>query len=79
MADVCDVLYVILTEIPHEVLSRLRNGIITAEAIADPVRARETWGLLPEHQAMTAGLVNEPAPLPPGVITRNPSLHPPAQ
>lgn len=82
IADVCDVIYVILTEIPHETLVRLRDGLTTAEALIDPVRARETWGLLPEHQAMSAGLQDAPPaegqPLPPGVITRNPSLHPPA-
>jgi hypothetical protein len=78
IADACDVIYVILTEIPHDTLVALRNGLTTAEAIVDPVRARETWGLLPEHQAMSAGLMTQPPrtdEVPDGVVTRNPSLH----
>ena len=60
IGDACDVIYVILTELPHEVLVKLRDGLTTAEAALDPVRARETWGLLPEHQAMAAGLTELP-------------------
>lgn len=80
ISDACDVIYVILTELPHETLVKLRDGMTTAEALIDPVRARETWGMLPDHQAMSGGL-EAPAPtqgaqVPPGVVTRNPSLHP---
>jgi hypothetical protein len=74
-------MYVILTELPHETLVKLRDGMTTAEALIDPVRARETWGILPEHQAMSSGLTAPPpatgVEVPPGVVTRNPSLHPP--
>lgn len=79
IADACDVIYVILTEIPHEVLAKLRDGLTTAEAVIDPVRARETWGITPEHQAMSAGLMTEPPAqgVPNDVVTRNPSLHRP--
>jgi hypothetical protein len=76
IADTLDVLYVILTEIPHEVLTKLRDGLVTAEAIADPQRARETWGLTADHQAMSAGLLQPEDRVPEGAITTNPSLRP---
>ena len=57
----CDAVYATLAEAPHEVLERLRDRMVVAEATADPVRARETWGLLPDHVAM-AGSVTEQAP-----------------
>jgi hypothetical protein len=40
-----------LAEMPAETLEKLTEKMITAEAQADPVGARKTWGLLPEHQA----------------------------
>lgn len=83
IADAYDVIYVILTEIPSETLTKLRNGLTTAEALIDPERARETWGLEPDHLAMSAGLEKAPPEagqeVPAGVVTRNPSLHPPRQ
>jgi hypothetical protein len=80
LADALDLIYVILTEIPHEVLTCLRDGLTTAEAMIDPEGARATWGLLPDHQDMSRGLVGGEVPaqgaaVPEGAVTRNPSLH----
>lgn len=59
----CDAVYAILAEAPHEVLERLRDRMVVAEATADPERARATWGLLPDHVAMAGSLTDQPAPL----------------
>lgn len=70
VADWCDVVHVILTEVPHDRLKALRDGFTTADAVVDPKRARETWGLLPEHVAMAGALESAdiadavPAPTP---------------
>ena len=58
----CDAVYAILAEAPHGVLERLRDRMVVAEATADPERARETWGLLPDHQAMAGTLADAPPP-----------------
>lgn len=59
--DWCDVVHVLLTEIPRDRLVRIRDAFTTADAIADPDRARETWGALPEHVAMAGPLEEDPA------------------
>lgn len=81
VGDWCDAVYAILTEVPHETLTRLRDRMTTAEALIDPVKARETWGLDPDHVAM-AGTLESTAPadvkpvLPDGVppVGHNPSI-----
>jgi hypothetical protein len=54
--------YAILADAPHEVLEKLRDRMVVAEATADPERARATWGLLPDHQAMAGNLADAPPP-----------------
>lgn len=70
MSDWCDAVYAILAEVPHDVLTRLRDRMTTVEAIIDPVRARETWGQTADHVAMAGTLETDgpaetrPAPRP---------------
>jgi hypothetical protein len=46
----CDAVWSILIDAPFERLEKFQDSLVVQEAIADPERARETWGLLPEHQ-----------------------------
>jgi hypothetical protein len=45
-----DAVYASIADAPHEVLERLETHLVTTSALADPQGARDTWGLLPEHQ-----------------------------
>jgi hypothetical protein len=38
---------------PSDVLEKLEDHLVINAALADPEGARETWGLLPEHQIRT--------------------------
>lgn len=51
-----DAVYTIWVDAPHELLQKVMKQLITQEARIDPERARETWGLRPEHQATSRGL-----------------------
>lgn len=48
--------YAAWADAPHEVLQKAMREFTIREAKIDPVRARKTWGLRPEHQAMSRGL-----------------------
>lgn len=54
--DWMDVMYAIVPEIPSDQLKALRDSMTTSEAIIDPKRARETWGLSEDHLAMSGTL-----------------------
>lgn len=51
-----DAIYATWADAPHEVLEKALKQTIIQEARIDPERARETWGLRPEHQATSRGL-----------------------
>ena len=53
-------MYAMVPEIPDESLRKLRDAMTTAEAMIDPKRARETWGLTEDHQAMSGTLDRAP-------------------
>jgi hypothetical protein len=63
----CDAVWAILAEAPADVLDKLADHFAINEAARDPERARETWGLLPEHQAGAAKAESAPPPMPGGV------------
>jgi hypothetical protein len=48
-----DAVYASVATAPHDVLEKLEDQLVINAALADPVGARETWGLLPEHQIHT--------------------------
>lgn len=50
-----DAVYAAWAEAPHEVLQKAVKLFSVLEARIDPERARETWGLRPEHQADSRG------------------------
>lgn len=52
-ADWLDAVYASLVTAPHDVLVKLEDSLVVNAALADPEGARETWGLLPEHQIHT--------------------------
>lgn len=54
--DWMDAMYAIVPEIPDEKLRKLRDAMTTSEALIDPKRARETWGLAEDHVAMSGVL-----------------------
>lgn len=47
----CAAVWAIVVEAPHEAIQKITDQLIVSEAVRDPERARETWGVLPEHQA----------------------------
>jgi len=49
-------------EAPHEVLEKLQQKMIMAAVAIDPKTARETWGMLPEHQAIAMKPTPPPRP-----------------
>lgn len=51
LATYLDVLYAIVMEAPHTALEKTYDQIVIQAARMNP--DRETWGLLPEHQALT--------------------------
>jgi hypothetical protein len=65
LSDWCDAVWAILAEAPGERLEKLLDHFITLEAMIDPVRARETWGLLPEHTAKAGALEKADPVIPP--------------
>jgi len=54
-----DAVYAAFLEAPHEVLEKAAKQLAIEEAKIDPERARATWGLRPEHQAMSKGIGNQ--------------------
>lgn len=54
-----DAAYAAWADAPHEVLQKAMKHFIVQEAKLDPERARATWGLRPEHQALNKGLGQE--------------------
>lgn len=48
--------YAAWADAPHEVLQKAMREFAVQEAKLDPARARKTWGLRPEHRAMSRGL-----------------------
>lgn len=42
-----------LATTPVDVMKQLNKQLIVAEVQADPERARESWGMRPEHQVTT--------------------------
>ena len=58
----CDAAWSILVDAPFEQLQKIQERLIIQEAIADPEKARETWGLLPEHQRGAVKAQDEPPP-----------------
>lgn len=51
--DWLDAVYASLVTAPTDVLVKLEDSLVVNAALADPEGARETWGLLPEHQIHT--------------------------
>lgn len=49
-----DIVWVILTEIPHETIEKLVESVQKAEALIDPVGTRKTWGQTEEQLDMAA-------------------------
>lgn len=49
-----DALYAIVADAPHDVLKELAKNLTIAGARIAP--DRDTWGLLPEHQALQGAL-----------------------
>jgi hypothetical protein len=66
----CDAVWAILVDAPTDRLKSISDHLIVAEAMANPDAARETWGMLPEHQrgAMAAETMQIPD-MPSGVPT----------
>lgn len=60
-SDYLDALYAIVADAPHDVLKELAKQITIAGAKLAP--DRDTWGLLPEHQAL-AGAMKPAAEIP---------------
>lgn len=50
-----DAVYAVLMNAPHETLSKMNDKIVLLSARIRP--DRETWGLLPEHQAQMRRVV----------------------
>lgn len=53
LSDWLDAVYASLVGAPFDVLERLEDNLVINAALADPEGARESWGLLPEHQIHT--------------------------
>lgn len=51
-----DAVYATWADAPHKLLTEAMKQLSIQEAKLDPERARETWGLRPEHQAVSRGL-----------------------
>ena len=51
-----DAVYTAWADAPHELLKAAMKQLVIQEARIDPERARATWGLRPEHQALNKGL-----------------------
>lgn len=49
-----DAVYAIVADAPHEVIKEMYKQITLAGARIAP--DRDTWGLLPEHQAIAGGM-----------------------
>jgi hypothetical protein len=53
-----DAVYAVYLNAPHELLEKAHKQMVIGAARLRP--DRETWGLLPEHQALGRGLVKGP-------------------
>ncbi len=62
IATYCDAVWSILVDAPFDRLEKIQDSLVVQEAVADPERARETWGLLPEHQRGAAKAQDAPPP-----------------
>ena len=51
-----DAVYAAWADAPHKLLQEAMKQLSIQEARIDPERARATWGLRPEHQALSKGL-----------------------
>jgi hypothetical protein len=59
-----DAVWAAYMDAPHQVLEKAQAQMIKAMARARPEEARETWGLRPEHRAMTGQLDSGPGAAP---------------
>lgn len=50
LPDWLDAIHATLASAPHDVLKSLNDQFVVNAVMADPKGARETWGVLPEHQ-----------------------------
>lgn len=50
-----DAVYAAWADAPHQLLREAMKQLAIQEARIDPERARESWGLRPEHQALSKG------------------------
>lgn len=57
-----DAAYAVWIDAPYEALEKANVEMVKAMARLRPEAARETWGLLPQHQAMTGKLGRQQAP-----------------
>jgi hypothetical protein len=48
-----DAVHAIVATTPTDVLKKINDNLTVNAAMADPEGARESWGLLPEHQINT--------------------------
>lgn len=55
-----DAVYTVWAEAPIETLTKMNKQLVQKSAMLRPDEARETWGMLPEHQAMSGGLGRGP-------------------
>lgn len=51
-----DAVYAAYVDAPHEALGKFVREMVKEQAKLRPKEARETWGLLPEHQALSGRL-----------------------
>ena len=63
-------MYAVWADAPHQLLEKAMKQMVVLEARVDPERAHESWGLRPEHQALSKGLgskggYGDPADIPP--------------
>jgi hypothetical protein len=57
-----DAAYAMLFETPVDEIKKLESALSARDAMIDPVATRETWGLTPQHQALTGSLANTAVP-----------------
>lgn len=57
MAAWLDAVFVIILETPVDDIKKLEDQLAVQDVLADPVSARESWGVTPEQQALGGGLM----------------------
>jgi hypothetical protein len=57
-----DAVYAMILETPVDEIKKLESALSTLDAQLDPVRARETWGATPQHQALMGSLASKSVP-----------------